>query len=247
MDGRGDAARDHGAAPGTGFFVMGPQGPHGPVDVQVILEWARAGHVGRETLVWRTGLPDWITAGAVPGDRALSSRGRHRPVPAARGSRRVGTPRTGGAGAPAGARSDGARSATRARSRRPLPAVRRHEEDGREGADALRLLGLPQVQQRPGQPAPVRLAPRHPGVLGHHVRRRLRRRVRPRHRARRGPHRPERLIAVLPWLLYCLLAVPGRIRRPLVREVASWGCRWSTSTPGRARASAPPSSATCRC
>jgi len=51
---------------GTGFFVMGPQGPHGPVDVQVILEWARAGHVGRETLVWRTGLPDWITAGAVP-------------------------------------------------------------------------------------------------------------------------------------------------------------------------------------
>lgn len=50
----------------AGFFVMGPQGPLGPVDVPVILEWARAGHVGRETLVWRTGLPDWITAGAVP-------------------------------------------------------------------------------------------------------------------------------------------------------------------------------------
>jgi len=49
-----------------GFFVMGPQGPHGPVDAQAILEWARAGHVGRETLVWRTGLPDWVTAGAVP-------------------------------------------------------------------------------------------------------------------------------------------------------------------------------------
>lgn len=51
---------------GAGFFVMGPQGPHGPVDVPIILEWARAGHVGRETLVWRTGLPAWVTAGAVP-------------------------------------------------------------------------------------------------------------------------------------------------------------------------------------
>jgi uncharacterized RDD family membrane protein YckC len=48
------------------FFVMGTNGPQGPVDPQVIIEWARAGHIGRETLVWRTGLPDWITAGAVP-------------------------------------------------------------------------------------------------------------------------------------------------------------------------------------
>jgi hypothetical protein len=50
----------------VGFFVMGPNGPQGPVDLQVMLEWVRAGHIGRETLVWRTGLPDWITAGAVP-------------------------------------------------------------------------------------------------------------------------------------------------------------------------------------
>jgi uncharacterized RDD family membrane protein YckC len=49
-----------------GFFVMGPGGPQGPVDPQVVIDWARAGHIGRETLVWRTGLPDWITAGAVP-------------------------------------------------------------------------------------------------------------------------------------------------------------------------------------
>jgi uncharacterized RDD family membrane protein YckC len=48
------------------FFVMGASGPQGPVDPQVLVEWARAGHIGRETLVWRTGLPDWITAGAVP-------------------------------------------------------------------------------------------------------------------------------------------------------------------------------------
>lgn len=48
------------------FFIMGANGPQGPVDPQVMLEWARAGHIGRETLVWRTGLPDWITAGAVP-------------------------------------------------------------------------------------------------------------------------------------------------------------------------------------
>lgn len=48
------------------FFIMGANGPQGPVDPQVMLEWARAGHIGRETLVWRTGLPEWITAGAVP-------------------------------------------------------------------------------------------------------------------------------------------------------------------------------------
>jgi uncharacterized RDD family membrane protein YckC len=48
------------------FFVMAGNGPQGPVDAQVMLEWVRAGHIGRETLVWRTGLPDWITAGAVP-------------------------------------------------------------------------------------------------------------------------------------------------------------------------------------
>jgi uncharacterized RDD family membrane protein YckC len=45
---------------------MGANGPQGPVDTPVILEWVRAGHIGRETLVWRTGLPEWITAGAVP-------------------------------------------------------------------------------------------------------------------------------------------------------------------------------------
>jgi uncharacterized RDD family membrane protein YckC len=50
----------------VGFFVMGANGPQGPVDTPVILEWVRAGHIGRETLVWRTGLPEWITAGAVP-------------------------------------------------------------------------------------------------------------------------------------------------------------------------------------
>jgi len=49
-----------------GFFVMAANGPQGPVDMPVILEWVRAGHIGRETLVWRTGLPEWITAGAVP-------------------------------------------------------------------------------------------------------------------------------------------------------------------------------------
>ena len=45
---------------------MGANGPQGPVDAQVVREWARAGHIGRETLVWRDGLPEWITAGAVP-------------------------------------------------------------------------------------------------------------------------------------------------------------------------------------
>ena len=48
------------------FFVMGANGPQGPVDGPILLEWVRAGHIGRETLVWRTGLPEWITAGAVP-------------------------------------------------------------------------------------------------------------------------------------------------------------------------------------
>ncbi len=48
------------------FFVMGPNGPQGPLDAPILLEWVRAGHIGRETLVWRTGLPEWITAGAVP-------------------------------------------------------------------------------------------------------------------------------------------------------------------------------------
>ena len=50
----------------AGFFMMGANGPQGPVDPRVMLEWARAGHIGRETLVWRPGLPEWITAGAVP-------------------------------------------------------------------------------------------------------------------------------------------------------------------------------------
>ena len=49
-----------------GFFMMGANGPQGPVDPEVMREWARAGHIGRETLVWRAGLPEWITAGAVP-------------------------------------------------------------------------------------------------------------------------------------------------------------------------------------
>jgi hypothetical protein len=48
------------------FFVMGANGPQGPVEAPIMLEWVRAGHIGRETLVWRTGLPEWITAGAVP-------------------------------------------------------------------------------------------------------------------------------------------------------------------------------------
>lgn len=50
----------------AGFYMMGANGPQGPVDPRVMLEWARAGHIGRETLVWRAGLPEWITAGAVP-------------------------------------------------------------------------------------------------------------------------------------------------------------------------------------
>lgn len=48
------------------FFLMGAGGPQGPIEPRVITEWARGGHIGRETLVWRTGLPDWITAGALP-------------------------------------------------------------------------------------------------------------------------------------------------------------------------------------
>jgi uncharacterized RDD family membrane protein YckC len=52
--------------PAAGFFLMGANGPEGPVDTHVILEWARAGHIGRETLLWRAGLPQWITAGALP-------------------------------------------------------------------------------------------------------------------------------------------------------------------------------------
>jgi uncharacterized RDD family membrane protein YckC len=48
------------------FFVMGANGPQGPVEAPIMVEWVRAGHIGRETLVWRTGLPEWITAGAVP-------------------------------------------------------------------------------------------------------------------------------------------------------------------------------------
>lgn len=52
--------------PPAGFFLMGPGGPQGPIDAPVIMEWARAGRIGRETLVWRAGLPEWITAGALP-------------------------------------------------------------------------------------------------------------------------------------------------------------------------------------
>jgi uncharacterized RDD family membrane protein YckC len=52
--------------PAVGFFLMGPGGPQGPIDVPIIMEWARAGRIGRETLVWRPGLPEWITAGALP-------------------------------------------------------------------------------------------------------------------------------------------------------------------------------------
>jgi uncharacterized RDD family membrane protein YckC len=48
------------------FYVMGASGPQGPVEAPIMVEWVRAGHIGRETLVWRTGLPEWITAGAVP-------------------------------------------------------------------------------------------------------------------------------------------------------------------------------------
>jgi uncharacterized protein DUF4339/RDD family protein len=52
--------------PAVGFFLMGPGGPQGPIDAPVIMEWARAGRIGRETLLWRDGLPQWITAGALP-------------------------------------------------------------------------------------------------------------------------------------------------------------------------------------
>src|SRR5262249_26052562 len=48
-----------------GYFVVTPGGPQGPLDPRTVVDWARAGHVGRETLVWRAGLPDWITAGAL--------------------------------------------------------------------------------------------------------------------------------------------------------------------------------------
>jgi uncharacterized RDD family membrane protein YckC len=50
----------------VGFFLMGAGGPQGPIEPRILMEWARAGHIGRETLLWRTGLPDWITAGALP-------------------------------------------------------------------------------------------------------------------------------------------------------------------------------------
>ena len=54
----------------VGFFVMGPNGPQGPVDLQVMLEWARAGHIGRETLSGARVFP--IGSRRVPSrDRAL--------------------------------------------------------------------------------------------------------------------------------------------------------------------------------
>ena len=51
--------------PPAGFFLMGAGGPQGPIDVPVIMT-ARAGRIGRETMVWRPGLPEWISAGALP-------------------------------------------------------------------------------------------------------------------------------------------------------------------------------------
>jgi uncharacterized RDD family membrane protein YckC len=50
----------------AGLFLAGPTGPQGPLDPRVVVEMARAGRIGRETLVWREGTPDWITAGSVP-------------------------------------------------------------------------------------------------------------------------------------------------------------------------------------
>jgi uncharacterized RDD family membrane protein YckC len=50
----------------TGLFLAAATGPQGPLDPRSVIEMARAGRIGRETLVWREGLPEWITAGAVP-------------------------------------------------------------------------------------------------------------------------------------------------------------------------------------
>jgi uncharacterized RDD family membrane protein YckC len=52
--------------PPAGFYLMGPAGPQGPIEAPVIMEWARAGRIGGDTLLWRDGLPQWITAGALP-------------------------------------------------------------------------------------------------------------------------------------------------------------------------------------
>ena len=52
--------------PTAGFYLMGQAGPQGPIDAPVLMEWARAGRIGRDTLVWREGLPEWMAAGALP-------------------------------------------------------------------------------------------------------------------------------------------------------------------------------------
>jgi hypothetical protein len=52
--------------PPAAFYVMGQAGPQGPIEPAVLIEWARAGRIARDTLVWREGLAEWIAAGALP-------------------------------------------------------------------------------------------------------------------------------------------------------------------------------------
>jgi uncharacterized RDD family membrane protein YckC len=49
-----------------GFYLAGQAGPQGPIDTRVLMEWARAGRIAGDTLVWREGLPEWVAAGSVP-------------------------------------------------------------------------------------------------------------------------------------------------------------------------------------
>jgi uncharacterized RDD family membrane protein YckC len=58
------ASRLQGSA--TAFYLMGQTGPQGPIEAPVLMEWARAGRIARDTLIWREGLPEWIAAGTLP-------------------------------------------------------------------------------------------------------------------------------------------------------------------------------------
>ncbi len=193
MDGRGGVAGDRVAAPGRRVLRHGREraaGPGGGADHARV--GPRRPHRPRDAGVAH-GAARMDHGRCRPRDRALLSGG----------GGRLRAP-------------GGARGASRLRSRRSLPAVRRRQEDGEQGTQAVRRLGLPQVQPRHDEPPPVRLGARRGGAVG----RAVRDRVRPGRgggSGARGRERPGRGAA-----LAALrgLAAQGRLQRPLFREVA---------------------------
>ena len=89
------ASRFH--PPSEGFYLAGQAGPQGPIGAPVLMEWARAGRIAHDTLVWREGLAEWVAAGTVPELAAsLAAPSNTYYVPPAPGS--YAAPAPGGAG-----------------------------------------------------------------------------------------------------------------------------------------------------